>query len=174
MNHNLLILGAGLCGLSAKETAEAMACFQKIAFLDDNLTTLPNGDTVLGKIDEFKNYISDYDYIFVAMANPDVKLNLLKTIKQTTPYKIATLISPRAYISPSAVVMPGSLVEPMATVNTGSVIEEGCIIGAGSVVNHYGRCCGGVHLECHATVADNAIVPYGTDVDSCTVYTAKQ
>ena len=39
MNKNLLILGAGIYGLVAKEIAESMGCFGKIAFVDDNAKT---------------------------------------------------------------------------------------------------------------------------------------
>ena len=170
MNKNLLIIGAGCCGMAAKETAEAMGCFEKISFLDDNIKEMPDGSKILGVVDDFENFVIDYSNIFVAIANPEIKLNLLKRKKETTPYKIATLVSPRAYISPTAQIMPGSLVEAMAIVNTGSVIAEGCIIGAGSVVNHCSMCCDGVHLECNAVVADNTVVPAGTDIDSGVVY----
>lgn len=173
MNKNLLIIGAGCCGLSAKETAEAMGSFGKISFLDDNIKETSGGIKVLGTVDEFANFVLDYSYIFVAIANPEIKMHLTKKIKETTTYKIATLISPRAYISPSAQIMEGSLVEAMAVVNTGSVIAAGCIIGAASVVNHCSVCCEGVHLECSAIVADNTIVPAGTFVDSGEVFLKK-
>ena len=170
MNKNLLILGAGCCGLAARETAEAMGCFEKIDFLDDNIKELPDGSKILGKVCEFENFAAEYSNIFVAIGNPEIKLNLLNKIKETTPYKIVTLVSPRAYISPTAQIMPGTLVEAMATVNTGSVISIGCIIGAGSVVNHSSMCCDGVHLECNATVADNTLVPAGTYIGSGVVF----
>lgn len=170
MNKNLLIIGAGCCGLAAKETAEAMGCFEKISFIDDDIKELPDGSDILGTVKEFENFASEYSNIFVAIANPEIKLNLLKKIKETTPYKIATLISPKAYISPTAQVMQGSIVEAMAVVNTGSIIAIGCIIGAGSVVNHCSMCCEGVHLECNAIVADNTLVPAGTYIDSGIVY----
>ena len=173
MNKNLLIIGAGCYGLAAKETAEAMGCFEKISFLDDKIKEMPDGSKTLGVINGFENFVRDYSHIFVAIVNPEIKLNLLKRIKETTSYKIATLISPRAYISPTAQIMQGSLVEAMATVNTGSVIAVGCIIGAGSIVNHCSMCCEGVHLECNAVVADNTLVPAGTDISSGVVYKRK-
>lgn len=45
MNNNLLILGAGQYGDVAKEMAEAMGCFGKIDFLDDN------NELVIGKME---------------------------------------------------------------------------------------------------------------------------
>ncbi len=170
MNRNLLIIGAGCCGLSAKEIAMAMGCYEKIDFLDDNIKELPDGSKIIGGVNDFENFTLEYNNIFVAIANPEIKLGLLNKIKETTTYKIATLVSPRAFVSPSAQVMQGTLVEAMATVNTGSVIATGCIIGAGSVVNHCSMCCDGVHLECNSTVADNTLVPAGTSIDSGVVY----
>lgn len=170
MNENLLIIGANCCGLAAKETAEAMGCFEKIGFLDDKVKEIPDGSKVLGVVADFENFVLEYAYIFVAIANPEIKLNLIQKIKEKTPYTIATLISPKAYISPTAQIMQGSLVEAMATINTNSVVAVGCIIGAGSVVNHSCMCCDGVHLECNATVADNTLVPAGTFIDSGEVF----
>ena len=170
MNKTLLLIGGGCCGLAAKEIAEDMGCFEKISFLDDNVKKMPDGSKILGTVEDLENFAAEYSNVFVAIGNPEIKLNLLKRIKDTTTYRIATLISPKAYISPTAQIMQGSIVEAMAVVNTGSVIAEGCIIGAGSVVNHCSMCCAGVHMECNATVADKTIVPAGTDIGSGTVF----
>ena len=170
MNKNLLILGAGLCGMSAREIARHIRCFEKINFLDDNITEMPDGTKILGTLNDFENFADEYSNIFVAIANPKIKLNLLNKIKETTPYRIVTLISPKAYISPSAQIMQGSMIEAMAVINTGSVISTGCIIGAGSIVNHSSVCCDGVHMECHATVADNTLVPAGTEIKSGEIF----
>ena len=42
MNKNLLIIGAGALGIVAKEIAESMGIFEKIAFVDDEYETTPN------------------------------------------------------------------------------------------------------------------------------------
>lgn len=170
MNKNLLILGAGLCGMSAREIARHIGCFEKINFLDDNITEMPDGTKILGTLNDFENFANEYSNIFVAIANPKIKLNLLNKIKETTPYRIVTLISPNAYISPSAQIMQGSMIEAMAVINTGSVISTGCIIGAGSIVNHSSMCCDGVHMECRATVADNTLVPAGAEIKSGEIF----
>ena len=51
---NLLILGAGQYGRVVKETAEAMGCFGKISFLDDN------SPLALGKLDEYSRFAGKY------------------------------------------------------------------------------------------------------------------
>lgn len=43
-----------------------------------------------------------YSNIIVALGNPEVRLSLLNRIKEETPYRIVSLVSPKAYVSPSA------------------------------------------------------------------------
>ena len=50
MNKNLLIVGAGTYGVDASEIAADMGCFEKIAFVDDERKTTPNGIEVIGTI----------------------------------------------------------------------------------------------------------------------------
>ncbi len=171
MNGNLLIAGAGVYGLLAKEIAESMNCFEKIAFVDDGKKEVPNGIRVIGTCADIKGLSNEYGNVIVAIGNPDVRLSLLRKIEEETSCKIATLISPRAYVSPSAEIMKGSIIEPMAVIHTGSVISVGCIISAGAVVNHASICCDGVHVDCNATVAGYTTVPCGTKIRSGEVYT---
>ena len=170
MNQNLLILGAGIYGLVAKEIAESMNCFSRIAFVDDAATKAADGSHVIGTSKDLSSLSKEYQYAVVAIGNAAVRLSLLKRIGEETQLNIATLISPYAYTSPSAKLGAGCIVEPMAVIHAGCVIEDGCIISAGAVVNH-GSCCEkAVHVDCNATVKGFATVPAGTKVNSGTVF----
>ncbi len=173
MNKNLLIIGAGIYGVMAKEIAESMNCFDKIAFADDNKKTTPDGIEVVGTTADIDNLVCEYNNVIVAIGNPDVRLSLLRKLEEETPCRIATLVSPRAYVAPSAQIMRGSIIEPMAVIHTGSLISVGCIISAGAVVNHASMCCDGVHVDCNATVAGNTLVPAGMKIKSGEVYDRK-
>ncbi len=70
MNKNLLIVGAGIYGVVAKEIAESMGCFEKIAFADDNAKTTPNGISVIGTTKDIENLVCDYYNVVVAIGNP--------------------------------------------------------------------------------------------------------
>ena len=58
-NQNLLILGAGVYGRVAKEIAESMGVFGKIAFIDDNAKTTPNGSPVIGRFSDVEPLASE-------------------------------------------------------------------------------------------------------------------
>ena len=173
MNKNLLIIGAGVYGLVAKEIAESMSCFEKIAFVDDNAQTTPNGISVIGKTSDIENLVCVYYNVVIAIGNPEVRLHLIQKISEEIPCRIVTLVSPRAYISPSAQIGKGCIIEPMAVVHTGCVLATGCIVSAGAVVNHASMCCDGVHVDCNATVEGYSLVPAGTKICSGEVYKRK-
>ena len=173
MNKNLLIVGAGTYGVVASEIAADMGCFEKIDFIDDERKTTPNGIDVVGTTQDIYELALQYSNIIVAIGNPEVRLSLLNRIKEETPYRIVSLISPKAYVSPSAQIMSGCIIEPMAVVHTGCVICPGCIISAGAIMNHATMCCDDVHVDCNATVEGYCLVPAGTKICSGDVYKRK-
>ncbi len=173
MKQKLLIIGAGIYGVLASEIAAEMGCFDEVAFIDDGAPQTSNGIPVIGKTAELPTLGDRFTHAIVAIGNPAVRLSLLTRIKEETTLSIATLVSPRAYISPTAQIAEGSIIEPLAVVHTGAVIARGCLISAGAVVNHAAMCCEGVHVDCHATVAGYAVVPAGKKVEIGGVFTER-
>ncbi len=174
MKNNLLIIGASLYGLVAKEIAKRMDCFGKIGFIDDNAEIAPDGDKILGKFSYINTLRNEYDSVIVAIGNADVRLSMLEKLKTDKYFSIATLISPLAYIAPTAKIAEGCIIEPMAVVHTKCVISRGCIISAGAVVNHASVCEEGVHVDCNATVAGYMMVPRKTKVMSNTLFSEEK
>lgn len=162
-DKKLLIIGAGQYGMVTKETAESMNCFEQIDFLDDN------NPIAVGKIAQYEEFVSDYKYAIVAIGNLEFRLELTEKL-QNAGYTIATIISPLAYISKSAVINEGCIVEAMTVVNTEAVISKCCFISAGAVVNHNSVIGEGCHIDCHATVKSNANVEAKTKVEYGQVY----
>ena len=107
MNKNLLIIGASTYGVVASEIAADMGCFEKIDFVDDERKTTPNGIDTVGTTRDIDELAIQYSNIIVAIGNTEVRLSLLNRIKEETPYRIVSLVSPKAYVSPSAQIMSG-------------------------------------------------------------------
>lgn len=171
MNQNLLIIGAGIYGLVAKEIAEDMGCFERIAFVDDNTTQAPDGTLTVGTIKDLRWLSSEYSYAVVAIGKPSVREKIMQNIEKESVLRLATLISPKAHVSSSAQMGKGCIIEPMSVVHAGCVLGKGCLICAGAVVNHAGVCEDYVQVDCNATVAGNVVVPCGMKIMSGTVYT---
>lgn len=170
MNKNLLIIGAGIYGMVAKEIALTMDCFDRIDFVDDYAKQTPDGTPVIGTIKDLAQLSGEYDNVVVSIGNPKVRQELLQIIEEDALLQSVTLISPKAYVSASAQIGNGCIIEPMAVVHTGCVLGKGCFICAGAVVNHASLCGNCVQVDCNATVAGNVVVPGGMKIASGTVY----
>ena len=169
MGRSLLIIGAGVYGLVAKEIADSMQCFDKISFIDDRAQSTPNGLSVIGTVQDLPNLLQEYDSALVAIGNAKLRGDLLRVVS-ALGYDVAILISPLAYVSSSVKVGRGSIIEPMAVLHTGVVLGDGCLISAGAVVNH---CCvlePYVHVDCNGTVSGYSRVPCATKVHSGEVF----
>lgn len=163
MENCLLILGAGQFGRVAKEIAESMGCFAKIDFLDDK------SELAIDSLESYNMYVGIYEMAIVAIGDPDVRLDYICKLGRAG-FKIATLVSPRAYVAPSATVMCGSIIEPMAVVNANAMVESGVIVCAGAIINHNAVVSEGCLLQCGSVVTSAAHIPHKTRIDYNDVY----
>lgn len=170
MNRNLLIIGAGIYGLVVKEIAQSTHRFDHIAFIDDGNDHAPDGTQVIGTTKDLVRLSDTYSHAAVAIGNPDFRKKIIQNIEENTPLQLASLVSPHAYIAPSAQLGPGCIIEPMSVVHSGCTLGKGCLICAGAVVNHASSCEDYVQIDCNATVAGYTTVPSGTKVQSGSVY----
>lgn len=165
----LLIIGAGIYGLVAKEIADSLCCFEKISFIDDYASTALDGSEVLGKSNCIDKFLTCFDNVVVAIGNPEVRMKMIAMLEKKE-CNIVSLISPKAYISPSAIIEPGCIIEPMSVVQSKCVIKKGAIISAGAVINHASTLNEGVHIDCNATVSGQAEVQAGIKVSAGKVF----
>jgi len=152
---NLLILGAGQYGMVTKEVAESMNCFDKIAFLDDN------NPIAIGKIVDYKDFVSEYECAVVAIGNPEIRMKFLKQLEEVG-YDIPILIHSRAYVSQSAKIGAGTIIEPMAVVHTEVHVGKDCLISAGAILNHNSVINEGTHINCGSIVNARIVVERNT------------
>ena len=170
MNRNLLILGAGIYGMIAKEIAENMGCFNKISFIDDSNTKTPANDPVIGTTNDLSDLSDEYEYVAIAIGNAEIRADIARRIEADPKLKLATLISPRAYVSPSAMIGEGCIIEPMAVISFGAVLGKCTLVCAGAVINH-GCVCGDiVQIDCNSTVTGYSTVPDKTKIPAGVVF----
>ncbi len=154
---NLLILGAGQYGKIVYETAEAMGCFDRIDFLDDQ------NPIAIGVLEDYKKYRSSYECAFVSMGNPQLRLQWLDRL-EAAGYELVTLVHPMGYVSQTASLGKGCIVEPMVVIQAGARVESGVLLCAGCVVNHNSIIQKGCQIDCNAVVPARIRVPEMTKV----------
>ena len=159
---NLLILGAGQFGMMVREIAESTKKYSKIDFLDDA------NPIAVGKLQNVMSFVGKYEYAIVAIGNPGIRQMYTDKVREN--FKIATLISPNAYVSPSAVIGKGSIIEPMAVIQTSAILGDGCIVSSGAITRHNATVGSYCHLDCNSVVVSNAVVPIGTKIEIGSTY----
>lgn len=166
MDGGLLILGAGQFGMMVKEIADSLDMVSKIDFLDDN------NPIAIGRLCDFPRFVDSYPLAIVAIGNSMIRLDYANLLEKAG-YTVPALISPRAFVSDSAVVSSGCIIEPMAVVQTRAYIGKGCIISSGAVIRHNATVEDGCHCDCNSVVKSNTILPRGSKLDCGKIYVEK-
>lgn len=161
--NKLLIIGAGQYGFVARDVALSTGAFSVIDFVDDG------SEFAKFKFSEALNESSLYGNAIVAIGNSQVRHRLTDELL-AAGFKIVTLVSPMAWVSPGATVGEGCIIEPMAVVNNEAHLGRGTFVCAGAVVNHNSDVGDFCHCDCNSTVAARACVPDGTKVFSGQVF----
>ena len=163
MGRGLLILGAGQFGKLIFELAQQMNCFERIAFLDDA------SPVAVGLLNDYASLRAEFSDAVVAIGNPDVRLAWVARLSEAG-YTVPSIVSPSAYVSPSATLGKGCVIEPNATVQTGCVLGDVCIVASGAVVRHNACMESGACLDCNAVIMSGKILPSKVKVSALTVY----
>ena len=150
----LIILGAGGYGRTVADGAAQTGAYETILFLDDN----SQAEDVIGKCAEFINHTDENTIFYPAFGNNEGRVSWLKRLTENG-CKVATIVHPTAYVSPTVRMAEGNAVLPHAIVNTGCEVKAGCIINCGAIVDHGCVLEEGVHVCLGAIVkAENRIL----------------
>lgn len=155
----LLVVGAGGHGRSVAEVAELSGQFEVVGFLDDSL---PSGEKVLnvpvlGNVISLASHLGAFDQVIVAIGNNTMRERLLQQLT-LVGVELATLIHPRAIVSPSVVLGAGSVVMAGAIVGTEAHLGIGVIVNCGAVVDHHATVEDFGHLGVNSSMAGGTVL----------------
>lgn len=158
----LLVVGAGGHGRSVAEAAELSGQFEVVGFLDDSM---PAGETVLGvsvlgPVASMAHHRAAADQAIVAIGNNAVREKLMQQLA-AAGFKWATVVHPRAIVSPSAVLGAGSAVMAGAIVGTEARLGVVSIVNCGAVVDHHATVEDFGHLGVSASMAGGTVLGRG-------------
>ncbi|WP_240936431.1 MULTISPECIES: acetyltransferase [Hydrogenophaga] len=151
----LVIVGAGGHGRSVSELVQLAGTHTVAGFLDDQL---PPGTEVLGvpvwggtaelpRLPE-----RGVTAVHVAIGHNPTRAALLARVREAG-LQAATLVHPRACVSPSARLGTGCVVMALAVIGTEAQLGDGVIVNVGAVVDHHARVGDHGHLGANATMA---------------------
>lgn len=116
---------------------------------------LGDDKTILEQADKWNIYP-----VVIAMDNPWIRKKVM-SLYQTKGFKLASLISPYAYISPTAKIGEGCLIQSFCNISTNVYLGNGVKINTYANVMHDSILC-----DC-VTVAPNAVILGSVNIHEC-------
>lgn len=166
----LLILGAGGHGKVAADCARAQGAWPGIEFFDERWPALKSCADwpVIGTgADLLRQDRSGA--AFIAIGDAATRLDWIARLR-AAGFELATIVHPRAIVSPGAAIGPASLIVAGAVVNIGARLEEGVIVNTGATVDHDcaldagAHICPGAHLAGGVEIGRGAWIGVGAAV----------
>jgi sugar O-acyltransferase (sialic acid O-acetyltransferase NeuD family) len=161
MEPILLIGGGGHC-LSCIDVLNALNLFEIVGILDnpDKVGTTISGIRIIGTDDDIPNLVSQYKNFLITIGqikSAQKRIRIFNAIKKNGG-NLPVVISPKAYVSPSAFIDEGTIVMHNSLINAKAAIGKNCIINTGALIEHeviIGDFC---HISTHAIVNGQVIV----------------
>lgn len=155
----LLIIGAGGHGRSVAEAILAEGKFRISGFLDDIYpgTTRVWDFPILGKMTQFGHWCEVADFAVVAIGNNALRQRIFGELT-VAGFKLATVIHPRAVVSPTATIGDGSVIMAGAIIGAEACLGKGVVVNCAAVVDHHCRVDDFGHLGVTAAMSGGSVL----------------
>lgn len=139
MEPIILIGGGGHC-LSCIDVLRSDNKFEIIGILDipDKVGNTLWGIKVIGTDDDISKLVSKYKNFLITIGQIKSSVNRVRIYDKVKKFggNLPVIISPRAYISPSAFINEGTIVMHNSLINANAIIGKNCIINTGALIEH--------------------------------------
>jgi sugar O-acyltransferase (sialic acid O-acetyltransferase NeuD family) len=166
---NIVLIGGGGHCISVIDVIENENKFSILGVLDSNINENNIlGYQILGGDNLIPELVNQNTYFLITVGqikNYSIRKNIAKILTENNA-KLATVISPLAYVSKYAAIGEGSIIMNGAVVNAKSTIGKNCIINTKSNVEHgvsIGDFC---HISTCAVVNGDSSIGMGTFIGS--------
>ena len=159
MKSLLLIGGGGHCR-SCIDVIEAEGKYKITGIIEqtgDNSESVL-GYQILGNDNDLSELVKECSIALITVGqikNADLRVRLFQQLRGIG-FELATIISPRAYVSKNATLGAGTIVMHDALINTGAKIGNNCILNTKSLVEH------DAIVEDHCHISTSSVVNGGT------------
>lgn len=168
MKKGLVLIGGGGHCKACIDVIEQSQIYSIVGILDKDQLVGQQvlGYDIIGTDDDIEGLVAD-EYAFLITVGQIGTANIRKNlfIKLRKYYaKLATIISPRAYVSKHAYVGDGTIIMHDALVNANAKVGNNCIVNSKALLEH------DVEIEDHCHISTSAVLNGGALVKEGTFF----
>ena len=169
MKELILIGGGGHC-TSCIDVIESVGHFiiKGILDLPEKLGSEILGYQIFGTDQDLPKMVTNDIFFLITIGqikDPQPRIRIYNELKRQSA-RLATIVSPNAYVSQHAKVGEGTIIMHGATVNANSIIGSNCIVNSHSLVEHDAKIMNHCHISTSAVVNGGVIVGEGSFLGS--------
>ena len=173
MRKNLILIGAGGHARSCIDVIEQEGKFKitGIVGLESELGLQVNGYEVIATDKDLSTLISKAQFALIALgqiSSPVARVSLYQQVSKAG-FDLANVLSPSAYVSPSAQIGEGTIVMHGAIINTGAKVGSNCIINSRALLEHDTQVLDNCHISTGAILNGGVLVEEGCFIGSGTI-----
>jgi sugar O-acyltransferase (sialic acid O-acetyltransferase NeuD family) len=168
VKKNLILLGAGGHCKSCIDVIEQAGQYEIVGIIDhqEQLGELVLGYQVIGTDNDIESLAKKGNEFLITVGqikSPSTRERLFNQLRQCN-VKMATIISPRAYVSQYAKIGEGSIIMHDALVNASASIGKNCIINTKALIEH------DAIIGDHCHISTGAVINGGVDIKQGTFF----
>ena len=173
MRKNLILIGAGGHARSCIDVIEQEGKFKitGIVGLESELGLQVNGYEVIATDKNLSTLIGKAQFALIALgqiSSPDARVSLYQQVSKAG-FDLANVVSPTAYVSPSAQIGNGTIVMHGAIINAGVKVGSNCIINSRALLEHDTQVLDNCHISTGAILNGGVLVEEGCFIGSGTI-----
>lgn len=167
---NIILLGAGGHCVSVIDVIELQNKYAILGILDNKKTVGEKilGYPIIGRDNDIRNFINEHNYFLITVGQiktPEIRIKLADLI-ETNGGKLATIISPSAYVSKYAEINEGTIIMHRCTVNAAAKIGKNCIVNTAANIEHGVEVGDFCHISTGAMINGDTVVGKQTFIGS--------
>lgn len=195
MKEKLVLIGGGGHTKSCIDVIQEEGRFDIVGIVENPGFQAPGigsqvlGYQVIGTDDDLPVLANTYGNFLITVGQitqPDTRIRLFEKLRMLGG-RFPVIISPHAYVSPTALVGPGTIVMHHAVINTEARVGMNCIVNTGALIEHEavtgdhchistyavlnGQCAVGsrTFIGSHAVLSNNISIPGDTVISAGSV-----
>jgi sugar O-acyltransferase (sialic acid O-acetyltransferase NeuD family) len=173
MREKLILIGAGGHARSCVDVIEQEGKFKitGIVGLESELGSQVNGYEVIATDKDLSTLIGKAQFALIALgqiSSPDARVSLYQRACKAG-FGLAKVVSPSAYVSPSAQIGEGTIIMHGAIINTGAKVGSNCIINSRALLEHDTQVLDNCHISTGVILNGGVLVEEGCFIGSGTI-----